>query len=358
MAMFRTTRTVFTVGQFLNWQRSKALTLQPMFQRREVWSKKSKSMLVDTVVRGLPMPLVFLRQCQDLDTLETRYEVVDGQQRLRTLLAFIDPNCIENLDPDRDEFVVQKTHNKSIAGVRFQKLAKDIKAAILEYEISTHVFPPSTSDEIVLRVFARMNSTGLKLSHQEIRNAEFAGEFKTISYDLAFEHLDFWRRWNVFRNDDFARMVEVETTSDLLIAMQEGIVGKSQPRLTRAYKEFDDSLPGADHLRRRFEVVMSMIDRRIGELLPQTRLRRPALFYSLFTACYDHIFGLKSKLRKSTARRLPTDLGTKLSRLNSDIQDAKLPENVADAMEKATADVGRRRTRHRYFVKRLGLESR
>ncbi|MGO9207301.1 MAG: DUF262 domain-containing protein, partial [Candidatus Limnocylindrales bacterium] len=89
MPQLSPTRTVYTVGQFLEWQRTGVLRLQPVFQRRSVWSLKAKSLLIDSVVRGLPMPIVFLRQLQDLKTFRSQMEVVDGQQRLRTLLSFI-----------------------------------------------------------------------------------------------------------------------------------------------------------------------------------------------------------------------------------------------------------------------------
>lgn len=80
-------RTLFSVSDFLDWQRNKVLDLQPPFQRRSVWKPGAKSYLVDTVYRGLPVPLIFLRERLDLSTMRTKREVIDGQQRLRTLFA-------------------------------------------------------------------------------------------------------------------------------------------------------------------------------------------------------------------------------------------------------------------------------
>jgi uncharacterized protein with ParB-like and HNH nuclease domain len=101
-------KTVYKVSDFLSWQWSNSLVLSPSFQRRSVWPKAAKSFLIDTVVRGLPIPIIFLREQTDLNTLEPIREVVDGQQRLRTLISFIEPDLLKDFDPERDSFVVKK----------------------------------------------------------------------------------------------------------------------------------------------------------------------------------------------------------------------------------------------------------
>src|SRR5690606_32929975 len=134
MAQLQTTKTVFTVSQFLDWQRSGVLELQPVFQRRHVWKPAAKSQLLDSVVRGYPVPIVFLRQVQDLKSLKMRMEVVDGQQRIRTLLSYIEPDCLPDFDEDRDSFTVRAIHNPALAERTFDQLPNDAKQAILGYE--------------------------------------------------------------------------------------------------------------------------------------------------------------------------------------------------------------------------------
>ena len=191
-------KTVYKVNDFISWQRTNSLILSPSFQRRSVWPQAAKSLLVDTVVRGLPMPIIFLRERTDLKTLEPIREVVDGQQRLRTLLAFIDPSSLIGYEVSKDSFVVKKTHNEDIAGKHFAQLDATIRRQILNYDFSVHILPSDTDDRDVLQIFARMNSSGVKLNSQELRNAEFYGAFKTLSYILAYEQLDRWRKWGIF----------------------------------------------------------------------------------------------------------------------------------------------------------------
>ena len=59
------TKTVYKISDFLAWQKAQLLILSPYFQRRSVWSLGAKSYLLDTVVRGLPIPDNFLTRAED-----------------------------------------------------------------------------------------------------------------------------------------------------------------------------------------------------------------------------------------------------------------------------------------------------
>ena len=184
MALGNIQKTVFKVNDFLSWNRAGSLILSPAFQRRPVWPKGAKSFLIDTIVRGIPMPIIFLRERTDLKTLEPQREVVDGQQRLRTVIAFIEPDKLPNFDEQRDSFTVDKVHNAELAGKRFRELSATTRQRILDYDFSVQVLPADTEDREVLQIFGRMNSTGFKLNEQELRNAEFFGAFKELMYKL------------------------------------------------------------------------------------------------------------------------------------------------------------------------------
>ncbi|MBK7393023.1 MAG: DUF262 domain-containing protein [Chloracidobacterium sp.] len=255
----------------MSWQRSKSLRLSPSFQRRQVWPKPAKSLLIDTVVRGIPMPIVFLREQMDLELLEPIREVVDGQQRLRTMISFIEPALLEDYNPDRDAFVVTKQHNPELAGKSFSQLPAAIRKQILNYDFSVHILSSDTEDREVLQIFARMNSTGVKLNKQELRNAEFYGAFKRVAYDLALEQLGRWRKWKVFSEDDIARMSEVEVTSDFIRLMLEGVQSMSQPILDRLYRNNEDDFTHDAEVSHRFRLTMDKIDESVGEILFDNR---------------------------------------------------------------------------------------
>lgn len=259
--VLKSTKTVYSVSQFLDWQRQGTLDLNPVFQRRPVWKGPAKSQLIDSIVRGYPIPVILLRQVQDIESLSIKMEVVDGQQRLRTLLAYIDPDSLSDFDEEIDTFTVRRMHNREIAGKTFPKLPLEIKQDLLGYELSTHVLPATTGDELVFRIFARLNSTGLSLNKQEIRNASYHGALKTLVYELSFENLDNWRNWRIFSNDSISRMDDAEAVSEYILAMIRGITGKSHPNIGKFYEDNENEFPPEDIIRQRFESTINAIDK-------------------------------------------------------------------------------------------------
>jgi len=349
MPVAHITRTIFRVADFLSWQRSGELLLSPAFQRRAVWNASQKSYLIDTVVRGLPVPIVFIRDAIDLDSRSGIREMVDGQQRLRTLISFIDPDALPDFKPERDRFTVRSIHNSEIAGRPFDRLPPDVQRAILGYEISTHILPLDFEDRDVLQVFARMNSTGLKLTPQELRNAAYAGTFKTYAYELATEQLDRWRAWGLFSEDQIARMREVDLVSDLLINMQEGLSGKTQPKIDDFYKANDLEWPGGEQFADRFRHTMETIDRVVGDGFRSTAWRSEVNFFTLFAVVYDLQWGLGAPPDGRKPQKLPVEVPMRLRHASDALKASKVPEKVLDAMQRASADLGRRRTRFEYL---------
>jgi len=86
--MVRSVLEQYNVAQFIEWNDKKQLTLNPNFQRRSVWTLDGKSYLVDTLLRGLPMPKVYMRTTIDVSTQRAVRDIVDGQQRMRAILDF------------------------------------------------------------------------------------------------------------------------------------------------------------------------------------------------------------------------------------------------------------------------------
>lgn len=311
------------MGDFLSWQKAGSLELSPSFQRRSVWTKAQKSYFVDTVYRGLPVPIVFVRERTDVETLTTIREIVDGQQRLRTMLSFVDPECLGDAT-DADNFVVQKKHNKDLQGKPFATLTSDAKKRLLSYQISTHVLPTDTSDPEVLAIFARMNSTGSKLNDQELRNAEYFGEFKIASYETAFANLNRWRDWRLFTEQEIARMKEVEFTSVLFIQIMSGIFERTQSAITRVYKQQDDNFADSARVIKEFHKRMDTIEDAFGDGLRATVYSNTAMFLQLFHLI-RRLEDANISLTQARIRRI-SDLGDQIKERDG------LPENVLVAL--------------------------
>ena len=135
----------YSINDFVEWDKQGQLELNPSFQRRQVWSDKAKSYLMDTILRGKPIPKIFIRQRINVTTKKSLREVVDGQQRLRSILSFI-----------KDGFEVSKRQNKACGGCRFSQLPEDIQSQVLSYELSVDLLI-NLPDSEVLDIFGRLN---------------------------------------------------------------------------------------------------------------------------------------------------------------------------------------------------------
>lgn len=349
----QTLRTQYKVSDFVAWQRERSLELNPEFQRRAVWGAKAKSFLIDTIVRGMPVPIIFLRDKQaDIKTLVSIKDVVDGQQRIRTILSFIDPILLRDYDPDRDAFKIDKAHMPEHAGKTFQDLPAELKQRILDYQFSVHVFSADTADSDILQIFARMNSTGYKLNAQELRNAEFYGEFKTTAYELASEQLERWRKWKLFSPDSIARMHEVELTSELMLLIMNGVLAKRKITIDNYYRFFDDSFLDEAEVSRRFRRTMDQIDRLFDDAVLQDSFRNRNMFFALFALVYGQMFEIRetsslpdrTPLKKALAKKLDTRLAEVAAGGARSIQDQSAPVEVLKVTRGAVTDAGSRRT--------------
>lgn len=299
------------------------------------------------------MPIIFLREQTDLESLEPMREVVDGQQRLRTLISFIEPALLDDFDPQKDVFTVKRSHNEVIAGIGFKSLDSEFRKQILGYEFSVHVLPSDTEDSEVLQIFARMNSTGVKLNAQELRNANYYGIFKTLCYELAYEQLGRWRSWDVFDENNIARMHEVEMTSDFVRLMMNGIQSKSQSALDKAYKEYDDDFPMANETTRRFRQVMDRIDEVLGFEISTTEFVKRGLFETLFTIIYNLSYGLESPLLRRKAAPLPPRIKRGLLRASDVLRGGDLPEELAKVLRGGTGNLESRRLRFEFVMEHI-----
>jgi len=342
-------KTQFKVADFLNWAKRDELDLSPMFQRRAVWAKGAKSYLLDTILRGLPVPPIILRDLPpDVKTFSSIREVVDGQQRLRTLLTYIAPKIINDYDAKRDDFKILKAHNPDLAGLGFRDLKKQHQQNILDYQFMVHIFPSETDDREILEIFARLNATGTKLNNQELRNSQFFGEFKTRAFAFAAENLGLWRKWKLFSESSIARMDEVEFTSELFILAMNGISDNKKSLIDKTYEEFDEEFKGYLELEKRFRHILSLLDENLSGVRADL-LKTKAIVYPLTAAIYEHCYGLGSSLVSAKPKQLSKKAVKVKGVLAEQLLDQKAPKRVLLAFEARTSQAKNRRVLTKYF---------
>jgi hypothetical protein len=356
-------KTQFSVLDFLEWQRSGGLNLRPYYQRGSVWTAKSKSYLIDTLVRGFPIPIIFLQMKTDQVTLKSVRQVVDGQQRLRTILAYIERSCLPDAD-ERDEFAISRAHNRELAGKSFDHLPPDVRTRITSTQLPVHVLPTNLDDAVLLQLFARLNSTGTKLNDQELRNAEYHGAFKSLAYQLSYAEFARWRSWDIFSAQGLAQMREVELSSELLLLLLDGPQGRSKAALDNLYEENDDDFPQAELVSTHFSAIFDILDDlytpdRRGQSLGA--FQSQSWLYSLFALCAAAT--LESPLRKPPKdadqfARFPDGLTVRalrpgLLRAQSTLLDGDVPEELAKALRGASTDRASRAARYNFLIDHL-----
>lgn len=275
---------VYRINDILGWYERKELILSPKFQRRPVWSPRGKSYLMDTIIRGYPLPQFFIREIVVAKERKTIREVVDGQQRLRTIIGFID-----------GEFTIIPLHNKEYGKQKFVDLPERVQETILAFPLTVNILS-GTDDAEILEIFSRLNSYSVPLNDQEKLNALYVGDFKHKIDELSKLHLAYWERNKILSNQQFARMKEVELTAELVGAMLKGIQN-GKGIIEKLYKEYDDSFPQYEYIAPRFGETLQLVQEILGGNIAELEFRRPPLFYSIFAAVYDVKYGLSSDER-------------------------------------------------------------
>ncbi len=344
-------RSSFSVLDFNSWEEAGTLSLAPKFQRRSVWKLPARSYLIDTLLKGMPMPPIYLRVTQNEKKTQMVREVIDGQQRLRAVLDFI-----------KDDFALAQSVSEVAPGKRFSQLTEDQRDQIRKYSFICEAFT-SISDAEVLEVFARMNTYSVKLNAQELRNGRFFGPFKRACYRLAHEHLEFWRKNHVFTDGSIARMLEVELVSELLVAQLDGAQDKKKS-LDAFYTKYDEAFPDEKKLLDRFRATIDTITSTFGDSLCETEFRRPPLFYTLFSVVYHRMFGLpKAKpptprsghLSKEDINKLKDTALALSERITSAREEEPIPAAVTQFIQaclRQTDNIRPRETRFETIYKR------
>ncbi len=274
MSEFFDTKT-YSISEFIKWHSGNELNLSPKFQRNSVWNDQAKSYLIDSILRGLPIPPVFLRQSIDVQLAKIFREVIDGQQRLRTIIDFYS-----------GKFVVKGPFaERNYRGKYYNDLDDVMKQAFLEYEIATQIVK-SKPDSVIYDMFARLNTNNMVLNAQEVRNARFWGLFKGLIYELGRETKTLFTEWKIFKDKDFSRMKDYELINSLVIYLIDGVRSESPKIIDDYYKRFDETFPEIDNLLERFSTIISKIKLIYDDDYSLTYFNRPRYFYTLFV-CYD-----------------------------------------------------------------------
>ena len=267
------------ISDFLDWNRTKSLSLNPYFQRRRVWSHSAKVDLIDTILRGFPMPKVYLRQRIDLASMTSLREVVDGQQRLSTIFEFAD-----------DKITLNK-RAREFAGLKYSDLEAIFQEAFLSYPIAVEQLV-NASDDDVLEVFARLNSYTLPLNSQELRHATFSGDFKWAVNSSARRWSILWDQYEIVSTRERVRMADDQLMAEMYGVILDGVTDGGQPNIKKLYERMENNFPDQDSTEGKMDLVLSYFVDHLADSLKGTAVLRSPHFLMLFSALAHSKVGL------------------------------------------------------------------
>lgn len=149
-----------SIGEIISLYQEGDLKLTPAYQRLYRWDEEHKNRFIESILIGIPIPEIFVAQKED-----GKWDVVDGVQRISTILQLV--GGLEN----HDFLVLHGTkYLPSLEGMTWDTMPNDAKRLLKRARIGVNIILTENSIESQYELFQRLNTGGVSLESQEIRN--------------------------------------------------------------------------------------------------------------------------------------------------------------------------------------------
>lgn len=306
----------WTVNEFARRWTDEQLVLRPAFQRNLVWNAEQQSFLVDSVLRGLPIPEIYVHVKTGAAGDEV-VTVVDGQQRISACLRFLrdELRCLadEDLDP--------RWRNKV-----FSELTDDLKQRFRSYDLIVRKLP-DLGDGVLREVFRRLNKTVEPLEPQELRHAAYTGDFLQLVEDAA--GVEVLGVIGVFSARDYLRRRNDEFVAEIAFALLASAYPNKKDGLEDLFLTFErQGIDGQtrDRLEAQFGRVFAQLEAFAPELR-RTRFRNKSDFYTLFVVLAKNAAALPAESSAELGKVL-RDFSALVNDLKAAEADGELPAHL------------------------------
>ena len=169
-AKVKITRDQFSLFQLKRKAERQEIIIDPDFQRLFVWGIKEKSELIESILMGIPLPVLYLFEQND-----GKLQVVDGRQRLTAIFQFME-----------NQFALSELKIlPNEKGNKFKNLSSMMQGIIEDFQMTVYKIQPPTPENVKFDIFDRVNRGGKKLNHQEMRNALHQGKSTLLLKELS-----------------------------------------------------------------------------------------------------------------------------------------------------------------------------
>lgn len=245
---------------------SNSLILGPDFQRKLVWKKLHKFSFIETILLNFPFPEIYIASQEvDTESLRTKEIVVDGQQRLSSIVDYIQR---------KGDFLIQNRIKN------FDDLSIDEKKEFLNYLITVKDLK-DIGEPNIKEVFKRINSTNYQLNSNEILNAQFGGgefaifckqisdkdylptEIQTnilIEPTLKNQINNFFEKNNVFSDNDIKRMFDSQYIMLISSTILEGNYFGRSTKINHYLEKYNDEFSCFEDILHKLSNSISIIE--------------------------------------------------------------------------------------------------
>jgi len=227
------------------------LVLDPEFQRRYVWDNKKASLLIESVLLEVPIPVIYLAEEQD-----GKFTVIDGQQRLRSFFRFLN-----------NEFKLRGLSVLSeLNGKYFKDLDKEKQRKIEDTTLRVIEIRKESHPDVKFEIFERLNVGAVKLNDQELRNCIYRGKYNDLIKELA-ENRDFLFLLGL--KEPHKRMYDRELVLHFLAFYNQTYLKYKPPMKQFLNKEMENNINISDEkikeLRHVFKETVSLVKSVFGD---------------------------------------------------------------------------------------------
>lgn len=186
-----------SIGEVLNLYRDEEIVIRPEFQRLFRWPIEKQSRLIESILLDIPLPPIFVAQGEN-----SVWEVVDGLQRLSTVLQFVGELRDEESGSILPHSILTKTkYIPSLENAAYEDLPQSVKIQFKRARLDFRILLKESDSAVKYELFDRLNSGGMRTSPQEVRTAI-----------LIMNNPDFYNALQALRADE--RVVESLALTD------------------------------------------------------------------------------------------------------------------------------------------------
>jgi len=268
---FKYTPMIRSVDEICSLRERGQLNLSPGFQRKSVWKEKDRKKLIDSIIRGYPLPAIFLYKRVDEKTGDFIFDVIDGKQRLESIFLFLKNKFSVKIEGETILY-------RNLIRQRKQNFIKDYNLNI--------VFVEGDFDAII-DLFVRINSTGKALSKDECSKAKYyQSHFLKAAHDLSKSLNKKFDENDIFSDTDVSRMKDIGFLCDFMYAVYTHNVCDKKIARNNAFGDLTDNR-SIDKVKRESASAI----KKVFQMFPYiktTRFVKISDFYCLCVLIYNY----------------------------------------------------------------------